>query len=202
MLFSLKNNTVHALAAAIVLASLSVALKHILGLDWNLRIENETLGQFVIALGLVFASDLAIASVLVVLFHTAFVRLWMELAGYFSNQRIHTAAAGSLLAAGEEMMFRGVVLQYLIQVAGWDTYNAVAISAALFAAFHILRNKRLALFSLWAFWEGIALGAVYVYTGSLPVAMAVHAAHDAAGFALFSLQRKRGFLLVKKHPGY
>jgi hypothetical protein len=32
--------------------------------------------------------------------------------------------------------------------------------------------------------------------------MAVHAAHDMAGFALFSLQRKRGFLLLKKHPGF
>jgi len=56
------------------------------------------------------------------------------------------------------------------------------------------------LFSLWAFWEGVVLGAIYLYTDSLPVTMAVHAAHDIAGFTLFSLQRRRGFLVLKKHP--
>lgn len=202
MLFAIKNNSAYSLAAAILLASLSAALKHALGLEWNLYTGGEAPGQFVIALGLMLAADLAIAFMLLVLFHTAFVRLWMEMAGYFSPQRVHTVLAGGILAAGEEMFFRGVVLQYMIQALGWNLYNAVATSAAVFAVFHILRVRRLALFSLWAFWEGIALGAVYVYTGSLPVTMAVHAAHDVAGFALFSLQRRRGFLPLSTHRGY
>lgn len=202
MLFSIKNNSMHALAAAIVLASLSLALKHVLGIEWDLYLGEATVGQFLLCLGLVFAADLAIGSMLVVLFHAAFVRLWMEMAGYFSPQRVDTVLAGGVLAAGEEMLFRGVVLQYMIQTPGWDLYYSVAISAALFAAFHILRSRRLALFSLWAFWEGVALGAVYIYSGSLIVTMAVHAIHDIAGFALFSLQRRRGFLLLRKHPGF
>jgi len=201
MLFSIKNNSAYSLAAAVVLASLSVALKHILGLDWNLYPGEATVGQFLLCLGLVFAADLAIGSSLVVLFHAAFVCLWMELAGYFRPQRIQNILAGGLLAAGEEMFFRGVILQYLIQALGVDIYYAVIISAAVFAVFHILRDKRLALFSLWAFWEGVALGAVYIYSGSLIVTMAVHAIHDIAGFTLFSIQRKWGFLLIKKHPG-
>lgn len=202
MLFSIKNNAAHALAAALVFASVSLALKHLLGLDWNLHLDAGTAGRFLLSLGLVFAADFAIGLLLVVLLHTAFVRLWMEMARYFNPQHFLTISAGGLLAAGEEMLFRGVLLQYLIQTISMDRYYAVVISAAAFALCHIIRNKRLALFSLWAFWEGLALGAVYLYTGSLIVTMAVHTAHDVAGFILFSLQRRRGFLLLDKHPGY
>jgi membrane protease YdiL (CAAX protease family) len=126
----------------------------------------------------------------------------MELAGYFSRQSRYAILAGGLLAGGEEMFFRGVLLQYMIETLDAGVYYAVIGSAVIFGVFHIIRNKRLALFSLWAFWEGVVLGAIYLYTDSLPVTMAVHAAHDMAGFALFSLQRKRGFLLLKKHPGF
>ena len=202
MLFYVKNKAVLSLAAALVTAFVSLLLKHFLGLTWNLHIGGVTIEYFFLCLGLILASDLILSILLLVIFHTAFVRLWMEMAGYFSPQRLHDVLAGGLLAAGEEMLFRGVLLQYMVQTLGWYSYYAVAISAAAFALFHVIWKKRLALFSVWAFWEGVMLGVIYIYTDSLPVVMAVHAAHDVAGFTLFSLQRRRGFLVVIQHPGF
>lgn len=202
MLFSVKNKTVLSLMLTLVFASVSLLLKYHLGLDWNLYIGEGTPGQLVLGLGYILASDLLLVFLLVIIFHTGFVRLWMELAGYFSRQSRYAILAGGLLAASEEMFFRGILLQYIIETLDAGVYYAVIVSAVIFGLFHIIRNKRLALFSLWAFWEGVVLGAIYLYTDSLPVTMAVHAAHDIAGFALFSLQRRRGFLLLKKHPGF
>lgn len=196
MLFSVKKNALLSIALALVFASASILVKQRLGLDWNLYIGRGTVEQLFTGLGFILASDLIISILLLVIFHTSFVRLWMEMAAYFSPQSLPAVLGGGLLAAGEEMFFRGVMLQYMIQKLNVTSYYAVGVSAAVFALLHILRNKRLALFSLWAFWEGVVLGAVYLYTDSLPVAMAVHAAHDIAGFALFSLQRKRGVLPV------
>ncbi|MEW6144272.1 MAG: type II CAAX endopeptidase family protein [Thermodesulfobacteriota bacterium] len=202
MLFSIKKSTVLSIAATLVFASLSLLLKYLIGIDWNLYTSEATLWQFILALGFILASDLAVCLLLVTVFHTSFVRLWMEMAGYFSVQRLHTILAGGLLAAGEEMFFRGILLQYMVETLDFGNFSAVTLSAAVFAIFHVIRKKRLALFSLWAFLEGVILGAIYLYTGSLPVVMAAHAAHDIAGFALFSLQRRRGFLVLIKHPGF
>lgn len=202
MLFSVKNKAVLSLILTLVFASVSLLLKYHLDLDWNLYIGEGTLGQFILGLGILLASDLVVISILVTVFHTGFVRLWMELAGYFSGQSRYSILAGGLLAASEEMFFRGVLLEHTIETLDDGVYYAVIGSAIIFGLFHIIRNRRLALFSLWAFWEGVVLGAIYLYTDSLPVTMAVHSAHDIAGFALFSLQRKRGFLLLKKHPGF
>jgi membrane protease YdiL (CAAX protease family) len=202
MLFSVKNKTVYSLIVTLVFASVSLLLKDRLGLDWNLYIGEGTPGQIILSLGILLASDLIAGFLLVIIFHTGFVRLWMELAGYFSRQSRYSILAGGLLAASEEMFFRGLLLEYMIETLDAGVYYAVIVSAAAFAIFHVIWSKRLALFSLWAFWEGVVLGAIYLYTDSLPVTMAVHAAHDIAGFALFSLQRRRGFLLLKKHPGF
>ncbi len=202
MLFSVKKSTALSLMLTLVFAPASLLLKYHLGLEWNLYIGEGTPGQFVFALGFILASDLVVSSILVIVFHTAYVRLSMDLAQYFSRQGRYAILAGGLLAASEEMFFRGVLLEYMIETLDAGVYYAVIVSAVIFGLFHIIRNKRLALFSIWAFWEGVILGAIYLYTDSLPVTMAVHAAHDIAGFALFSLQRRRGFLVLKKHPGF
>lgn len=202
MLFSAKNKLALSLILTLVFASVSLFLKHLFGLEWNLYIGEGTLMQFVLGLGSILASDLVIGFALVLLFHTAYVRLWMEMAGYFSPQRWYVILAGGMLAGSEEIFFRGVLIQCMIQILNFGTSYAVILSAAVFGLFHIIRKKRLALFSLWAFWEGIVLGAIYIYTDSLPVVAAVHAAHDVLGFTLFSLQRRRGFLPLKKHPGF
>src|ERR1700752_2208850 len=103
MLFYVKNKAVLSLAMTLVLASVSLLLKYHLGLDWNLLVGHETIGQFFMGLGLILVSDLILSILLLVVFHTAFVCLWMEMAEYFNRQRIHDVLAGGLLAAGEEM---------------------------------------------------------------------------------------------------
>jgi membrane protease YdiL (CAAX protease family) len=202
MLFSAKNKLSLSLALTLIFTFVSLILKEVLHLEWNLDITLETLRYFILGLGFILATDIVIISMLVILFHTGFVGLWMEMADYFSVQRPQDVVAGGLLAASEEIFFRGVLIQGMIQTLDIEPWRAVLISAAVFGLFHVMRKKRLALFSLWAFWEGLVLGGIYVYTDSLPVVMAVHAAHDILGFTLFSFQRKRGFLLVNRHPGF
>jgi len=202
VLFSVKKSALLSLALTLVFASVSILLKHLLGLDWNPHIGGTAPKQFLLGLGLILASDFSITLLLVTIFHMAFVRLSMELAQYFSPQSVYAILAGGLLAGSEEMFFRGILLQYMIETLNTGVCYAVIASAVIFGLFHVIRNKRLALFAIWAVWEGVILGAVYVYTDSLPVTMAVHAAHDVLGFALFSIRRRRGFLLQKKHPGF
>ena len=192
MLFSVKKSAALSLVLTLVFAAVSLFLKHLLGLDWNLNIGEGTPGQFLSGLGVIAASDLVITGALLILFRTRYALLYSELAQYFGPQTLSAILAGGLLAASEEMFFRGVLQKYMIQTLGAGVYSAVIVPAVIFGLFHIIWNKRLALFSIWACWEGVLLGAVYIYTDSLPVTMAVHAAHDIAGFALFSLRRKRG----------
>jgi hypothetical protein len=80
MLFYVKNKAVLSLVMTLVLASVSLLLKYHLGLDWNLYVGNEAIGQFFMSLGIILASDLILSVLLLVVFHTAFVRVWMEMA--------------------------------------------------------------------------------------------------------------------------
>ncbi|MGH7892858.1 MAG: hypothetical protein ACREN0_11350, partial [Thermodesulfobacteriota bacterium] len=122
MLFSVKKSTVLSLMLTLVFAPVSLLLKYHLGLDWNLYIGEAAPGQFVFALGFILASDLVVSSILVIVFHTAYVRLSMELAEYFSRQSMYAILAGGLLAASEEMFFRGVLLQYMIETLDAGVY--------------------------------------------------------------------------------
>ena len=98
------------------------------------------------------------------------------------NQRISVKDA---LAAAEEMLFRGALLQGLAVEGGWPLPAALAAAALAFGALHRLPGRELRAFTVWSVWEGALLGAVYVGTGSLAAAMLCHAAHDALGFAAF-----------------
>ncbi len=121
------------------------------------------------------------------------------MADYFTGQRAPEILAGGLLAAAEEMLFRGVVLQGMVQVLATGPVAAVLVSSVLFGLFHVIARRGLALFSVWAVWEGAVLCAVYLYTGSLLTTAAVHAAHDILGFTVFALNRKYGFFLTGRH---
>jgi membrane protease YdiL (CAAX protease family) len=112
---------------------------------------------------------------------------------YFQPQGAREILAGSLLAGGEEVIFRGVLLEYLVDSARQATGVAVALSrrlrvdarpAAAALAFHAvgrLGQRR--------------TGRHYLWSDSVVVAMIVHILHDAAGFSLFSYQRRSGWLL-------
>ena len=75
--------------------------------------------------------------------------------------------------------------------AGFGPGVGLGVSALAFGALHRLRDPRLAPFALWAFWEGVVLGGVYLAFGSLLVPVLVHSAHDLLGFTLFARERRR-----------
>jgi len=199
MLFNAKKNFRLSIVLALALAALALALKYALGLEWqSSSVVNFTPG-FAIGLAAILASDLVLVILLTALFRNEFIKTYMQMADYFAGQRAPEILAGGLLAAGEEMIFRGVILQAMVQPLNSGPVAAVLVSSILFGLFHIIARKRLALFSIWAVWEGIVLGAVYVYTGSLLVTAAVHAVHDILGFTVFALNRKHGFFLTRRH---
>lgn len=65
------------------------------------------------------------------------------------------------------------------------------ISAVLFGLCHLIPTLQLWPFALWAVWEGVLLGGVYVIGDSLAASMLVHGMHDVIGFAIFRWERRR-----------
>ncbi len=196
MLFKVKKNFILSIVLTLALAALALALKYALGLEWQSSEAAGFVPGFTIGLGTILASDLVLVILLAAIFRNEFIKTYMQMADYFTGQRAPEILAGGLLAAGEEMIFRGVILQWMVQVLDSGPVYAVLVSSVLFGLFHVIARKRLALFSIWAVWEGAVLGLLYLYTGSLLVAAAVHAAHDILGFTVFALNRKRGFFLT------
>jgi membrane protease YdiL (CAAX protease family) len=98
--------------------------------------------------------------------------------------------AGLALTAGvgEEIAYRGVLFGILVPVAG--TAGAVLLAAAAFALAHLAQGWRSAPV-VFVFAVGFHL--LVLATGTLVVAMAVHAAYDlAAGLAYARLVRRYG----------
>jgi len=199
MLFNAKKNFLLSIVLTLTLASLALALKYALGLEWQSSSAVNFTPGFAIGLAAILASDLVLVILLAIIFRNEFIKTYMQMADYFASQHAPEILTGGLLAAGEEMIFRGIVLQGMVQLLDSGPVYAVLVSSILFGLFHVIARKRLVLFSIWAVWEGIVLGAVYLYTGSLLVTAAVHAAHDILGFAVFALNRKRGFFLTGRH---
>lgn len=193
MLFTVKKNFLLSVVIALIFAGAALAAKYALGLEWQSPVAVEFIPGFALCLAAILTSDIILILILLALFRSAFIDTYMQMADYFTAQRAPEILAGGLLAAGEEMLFRGVVLQGMVQMLGAGPVSAVLVSSILFGLFHVIVRRRLALFSIWAVWEGAVLGAVYLYTGSLLVAAAVHAAHDILGFTVFALNRKYGF---------
>ena len=78
----------------------------------------------------------------------------------------------------------GCFLATAVPVAFWPEMMGGLGGAALFGLSHLLREPKLAPFAIWAVWEGLLLGVIYVWSGSLLLVMIVHAIHDIAGFSL------------------
>ncbi len=196
MLFNAKKNFLLSIVLTLALAALAVALKYALGLEWQSFGATGFIPGITIGLAAILASDLFLVILLTALFRNEFIKTYMQMADYFAGQHALEILAGGLLATGEEMIFRGVILQAMVQLFDSGPVYAVLVSAVLFGLFHVIARKRLVLFSIWAVWEGIILGAVYLYTGSLLITAAVHAVHDVLGFTVFALNRKHGFFLT------
>ncbi len=194
MLFAVKNYLMPTLLMWVAVVTGSLLAKQALGLTWNLEPGEEFWGQVLVALLLIAGSDVVLFGLLRLIWAERFEERYSRLVWFFSPQKGPQILAGGLLASGEEWLFRGVILQ--AAAAAWGNGVGIAVSAVLFGLTHLLRERGLEPFALWAVWEGVLLGLVYLLTGSLLVAMCVHFLHDIGGFALFAVQRHTGWLLA------
>ena len=195
MLFSSKRRLRPALGLFLLFTLLALLGRAVLGLDWSWQLRP----LWVIGgLALVATSDGLLHGILWLLFGRRYLARYRALAHYFSQQGAHEILAGGLLAAGEELFFRGVLLQGMAVQLGWRLPVTLFLSALAFALLHLIPRRGLTPFALWAFWEGLLLGVVYLMSDSILTAALVHAMHDVGGFALFSLQRRTGWLVGER----
>jgi|GEM_PF-2026892 len=185
MIFQLKHRWQSALVATLLLGGLAWY-----GWGW------QTLWRCPLPIGtqillglLVGLASLAVDGLL----HTLLSRRFSP--GYAPLFRSHGVAVsgamgpaeivtGGLMAGlGEEPFFRGLLLPALAVSTG-HTGLAVAITSLLFASCHWL-SPRFFGFWIWACWEGMLFGVVFVMTESLLVVMLAHALHDWVGYAVF-----------------
>jgi len=188
LLFLVKKSSVAAWVSAILLLSVWLVAGDRPGAIAQSRFDLETVA---LALGAVALSDALLHGSLLLAFREGYARRYRRLALLFRSQSAAAIVAGGALAAVEELVFRGMLLQGLLD-AGAGPAVAVAASATVFGLFHLIADRKLAPFALW---EGALLGGVYVVGGSLAVSMVVHATHDISGFALFALQRRTGWMM-------
>jgi membrane protease YdiL (CAAX protease family) len=192
MLFAVKN---HFLASLLVLAVFVAGGwfgRAALGLEWDLAFRPAYLGWGIAALA---ASDGLLHGLLVLGFGPRYRNCYRTLVEFFRPQGVPEILAGCLLAGGEEVFFRGLLLEGLRSLAGVGAAAAVAGAALAFGLLHLLPRRALLPFAAWAVWEGALLGWVYVASGSLLVTVVLHVLHDLAGFSLFAYQRRTGWFL-------
>ncbi|MBY0527012.1 MAG: CPBP family intramembrane metalloprotease [Gemmataceae bacterium] len=190
MLFAIKNRLWPSLALLIVFVTGASWARNVLGLSWDL----DWLPGFEFSLLLstiaLISSDGGVHGLLALALGEPYRRRYRALAEFFLPQRWPQILAGGLLAGGEELVFRGVLLEWLRSREGLSATAAVAIAAVVFGLAHTIPQRLLWPFTFWAMWEGALLGIVYVWTESLLLVMVLHVLHDVGGFSLFAMQRR------------
>ncbi len=194
MLFAAKNHLGWTFLAIAALITAAVAFHTIAGLPW--KWAASTLAWQVGAIGAVAiaASDGVGHFLLRACFGQSYLHRYRALVEYCRPQRAWHIVASGLLAATEEVFFRGTLQEWLT-VQRIPAAAAVIFVAVLFAAANAIPRRNFWPFWLWADWEGVLLGCIYAYSGSLLVTAIVHCLHDIAGFTLFAEQRRTGWLL-------
>src|SRR5262249_14274177 len=153
-----------------------------LGLKWNWELRSELVTALLLAGLAMAASDGCLHALLLLVLGESYRRCYRALAEFFRPQRVPQIIAGGLLAGGEELVFRGVLLEWLGTGAGLPASMAIGTAAVVFGLMHLIPRQRLWPFALWAVWEGALLGTVYVLSGSLLVTVVLHTLHDIGGF--------------------
>jgi membrane protease YdiL (CAAX protease family) len=195
MLFSVKNRFGPTLLLLLSLAGGSFLTRAALRIPWRLAPYPGLARDAAFGLAAVLVSDGLVHGCLWLLYRDRYLARFRALAQHFRPQGIREIVASGMLAGGEELFFRGVLLTGLANGVGAGAGAGLAVSALVFGALHVLRDPGLAPFALWAVWEGVLLGAVYLAFGSLLTSVLVHAAHDILGFGLFAMVRRQGRLM-------
>jgi membrane protease YdiL (CAAX protease family) len=175
MLFLLKRRWQTGVAGLVVLASLGVGLRSLLGEGPPVGFSADAVLLGVAVFAVVLCSDVTVHGLLLLAFGERYRRRHRELAEVFRGQSLAAILAGALMAGvGEELVFRGLEsgLIYLI------------LAAVVFGLLHHIRAS-LWPFTPWSIYQGVLLAAALYYTGILAVTMTAHFLHDFAGFLLF-----------------
>lgn len=192
MLFAVKNSLGLSLLLLALFVVAALGLKEPLGLDWNWHYQASVPRDLLLGTLALAVSDGCGHGLLLLLVGQPYRQRYQALADYFRPQHVPQIVAGGLLAGGEELVFRGTLLEWLRTAGGLSSAAAVALTAVVFGLLHLIPRRELAPFALWAVWEGVLLGTVYVWSGSLLVVVVLHVLHDIAGFGMFALQRRLG----------
>jgi membrane protease YdiL (CAAX protease family) len=200
MLFAVKRQLIPTLLTLALFVTAALGARSAWALPWRLEPYAALPLHGLLALGGMLLCDGVVYATLCRLFGDRYHACQRSLAAFFAPQRLPEMVAGGLLAAGEELFFRGVVLESLIRRAGLGTPAAIGLTALLFGALHYLGTRRLAPFALWAVGQGVILGSLYVISGSLLLVMWVHALHDTTGFLLLAWQRRAASEAKGKAP--
>jgi hypothetical protein len=198
MLFAVKNRLGLTLLVAALLALTAWGLKETLGLEWRVEPQFTLLVPGLLGAAAIAVSDGVLQGIVWLLWGIRYGRSYRALVEYFRPQGAWLILAGGVLAAVEELVFRGVLVEGLRSRAGFAAVPAVGVAAVAFGLCHLVPRRPLIPFALWAVWEGALLGGVYVLCDSLLVGCVVHALHDVVGFSLFAYQRRTGWLLAKE----
>jgi len=191
MLFAIKNRLVPTLLLLVLFVALAFGLRDWLGLDWRLGWHARLLIDLLLGALVLGGSDAGGHLLLALTLGDAYWSRYRALVNFFRPQHLPQIIAGGLLAGGEELIFRGVLLEGLRSLAGMPSLPAVGLTALVFGLCHTIPKRLLWPFTFWAIWEGALLGGIYVVSGSLLVVVVLHVLHDIAGFSVFALQRQR-----------
>src|SRR5262245_57209533 len=128
MLFAVKNRLGLSLALLAVLLLGSVGLRDQLGLNWSFAMNFP---YVLLGAGVIAASDGLLHALLSWSLGDRYLLRFREFVEFFRPQHAPQIIAGGLLAGGEELFFRGIILEGLRE-AGVAPGLAVAAAAVAF----------------------------------------------------------------------
>jgi len=191
MLFAVKRDATRSLGLGLGVAAVAVLAHRFLGIAWSFDVGAGVLLSACVGLVAIVLSDAVVHGFLALVAGGAYLDTFDALVEYYRGQSPRAVLAGGFLAAAEELLFRGVFLEGLLQQTSVPAPLSVFLVALLFGAAHYAPERGPRQMALWAVLEGVILGGLLVVTGSLLVPLAVHALHDVLGFSLFAWLRRK-----------
>lgn len=192
MLFKMKNTLSGTLILTFYLAVAALLLQDAMNLEWDVFWREGTLGAIVLALIVLLIGDGAVQALMRMIYGPQFQNTFDRFLDKVVVGEWQVVLIVAVTAAAEEMFFRGVWLQAMLQY-DWSPFWAVLLSTALFNLAHYFDEEGIRFWLLTSIWEGLVLGITYALTGSLLVIMIVHGIHDVlnGGAAIWLVQRKK-----------
>src|SRR5215212_11023363 len=144
MLFAVKKHFAPTLLLAALLGTASLLARSALALRWEHPAPLAMFLNIAGGLSVILASDGLVHGALLIFGRARYRARYDSLVAYFRPQGVKEIIASGVLATGEEMLLRGVLLTALIQRGAWSPVAAAAATALIFGALHVIRAPGLA----------------------------------------------------------